>query len=118
MPDVPLMTDFALNEENKKIMLVFEGETAIGQTVLTSPGVPDDRLAALRRAFDETMTDPDFMAEAKKAKLDVQPAPGAKVQDIVAKMTATPPDLVAKAQKAMGEDGLVGAGSGGKPPAK
>ena len=76
-----------------QIMLLFEGEGAVGQTVLTTPGVPEDRLAALRTAFDETMTDPDFIAETKKAKLDVHPAPGAKVQDIVAKMTATPPDL-------------------------
>jgi tripartite-type tricarboxylate transporter receptor subunit TctC len=87
--------------------------------VLTTPGVPEDRLAALRKAFDDTMSDPDFIAETKKAKLDVHPASGAKVQDIVAKMTATPPDLIAKAQKAMGEEGIVGAGTGGQaPPAK
>jgi tripartite-type tricarboxylate transporter receptor subunit TctC len=110
MPDVPLMTDFALSPENKRVMQIFEQETAVGQTVLTAPGVPEDRLALLRKAFDATMIDPDFIAEAKKAKLDVQPAPGAKVQKIVADMTGAPPDLIAKAQAAMGDQGVIGAG--------
>ena len=52
-----------------------------GRPVAAPPGVPADRLAALRRAFDATMKDPDFVAEAEKLQLEIEPLTGAQIDD-------------------------------------
>ena len=60
------------------------------------PGVPPDRLAALRRAFDETMKDPDFLAEAERIRLGVSPLTGEEVQKLVAQVSGLSPALLEK----------------------
>jgi tripartite-type tricarboxylate transporter receptor subunit TctC len=63
---------------------------------LAPPGVPADRVAALRKAFMDTLQDKDFVAEAEKAKLEVTPVDGAAIQALVQEIYATPPAIVQK----------------------
>jgi tripartite-type tricarboxylate transporter receptor subunit TctC len=96
--DVPLLTDLAKNDEQRRIFALFSGELGLGRPFITTPGVPADRLAALRKAFEETMVDPAFRADAAKAKLGVHPVKAEKLKEIAESILATPPALVAKAK--------------------
>jgi tripartite-type tricarboxylate transporter receptor subunit TctC len=67
------------------------------------PGVAPERLAALRRAFDATMRDPDFLADAGRQDLDVRPATGAEADALIAQVYATAPEIVKRAAEYMKE---------------
>lgn len=101
LPDVPLLTDFARNEEERMILNTFSASIAVGRPILTTPGVPAERVAALREAFRRTMTDPAFVAETEKAKFDVSPIYGEELQQIITEFLDTPPATVAKVKEAM-----------------
>ena len=77
--------------------------TTIGRPLFTAPGVPADRVKALRDAFDATMKDPAFLDEAKTAKLDLQPISGDELQKIVADIIATPKPVAARLAAAIGD---------------
>jgi len=66
-----------------------------------APGVPQERVEALRKAFMATMTDPDLVAEAKRINLDIAPIPGEALQALIAKLYATPQEVVDKAKAAL-----------------
>ena len=76
-------------------MILLRQET--GRPVAAPPGVPEDRLAALRRAFDATMKDPAFIAEAEKLQLEIEPMTGAEIHTMLADAFATPKNIVAEA---------------------
>jgi tripartite-type tricarboxylate transporter receptor subunit TctC len=90
LPDVPLLTELVKAGDDAALVKLLSATTAIGRPIFSTPNVPADRVAALRRAFDATMTDPDFLAAAQKAGLDLNPSTGEEVQGIVADMLATP----------------------------
>jgi tripartite-type tricarboxylate transporter receptor subunit TctC len=69
----------------------------MGRPVFTTPDVPADRAAALRKAFLDVLRDPDFLAEAEKLKLEITPVSGERVQQIVRDIYATPRAVVQKA---------------------
>ena len=96
LPDPPLLMDLAKNAEDRTLLKLISATTAIGRPVFSTPGVPAVRVAALRRAFDEMMVDPQFIAEAHKERLDLNPVAGAEVQKIVADMLATPKPIAAR----------------------
>jgi tripartite-type tricarboxylate transporter receptor subunit TctC len=100
-PQVPLLTDFAKNEDDRRILRLFSTDVMIGRPFVTSPGVPPERVALLRRAFDAMMKDPAYVEDARKASLDVSPTNGATIQSVVADIVGTPDDIVAKAKLAM-----------------
>jgi tripartite-type tricarboxylate transporter receptor subunit TctC len=100
-PDVPLLTDLARSDEDRQVLKLFSTDVVIGRPFVTSPGVPVERVALLRKAFDEMMIDPAYLDDAKKAALDVTPVAGASIQTIVADLVHTPADIVAKAKLAM-----------------
>jgi tripartite-type tricarboxylate transporter receptor subunit TctC len=100
-PQVPLLTDFAKSEEDRRILRLFSTDVVIGRPFVTSPGVPAERVALLRRAFDAMMRDPAYVEDSRKASLDVSPTDGATIQSIVADLVGTPDDIVAKAKLAM-----------------
>jgi hypothetical protein len=117
-PNLPLISDFAKNDEQRQILRLFSVDVVIGRPFLAPPGLPAERAAQLRRAFDETMKDPAFLKESAAAALDVEPVDGAKIQKIVAELVGTPPDIVAKAKAAMAPKDVVDqskAKSGAKP---
>jgi len=98
---VPLAVDFATSPENRKIMeLVYSAET-FGRPYLLAPGVPADRVAALRKAFMEAMKDPELLAEAQRMGIAIDPISGEDLQELATKIFATPQDLVEKAKEAM-----------------
>ena len=106
-PDVPMFTEFGRNDTEKQILKLFAAVVDIGRPLLTTPGVPADRLALLRKAFDDTMKDAEFLAEAKKAKLDIAPTDGLKLQKIVEDIIATPQSVVAAANTAADDKGML-----------
>ena len=73
----------------------------IGRPFVTSPGVPAERVALLRQAFDRMLKDPAFLEDAKKAGIDISPVAGAAIQKIVTDFMNTPANIVAKAKAAM-----------------
>jgi tripartite-type tricarboxylate transporter receptor subunit TctC len=100
-PDLPLLTDFAKSDQDRQVLKLFSTDVVIGRPFVTSPGVPAERVALLRKAFDEMMQDPAYLEDSKKAGLDVTPVSGGKVQTLVADLVNTPADIVAKAKLAM-----------------
>jgi len=101
LPQVPLIIDMVKTPEQRSVLrLVFAGQV-MGRPFLAPPGVPPERLAALRKAFMATMQDPAFLAEAEKIKLEIRPVPGEAVQKLVAEVYASPPEVVKKAATAL-----------------
>jgi len=100
-PRIPLLTDLAKNEEDRRILRLFSTDVAIGRPFVTSPGVPVERVGLLRAAFEAMMRDPAYIEDSRKAGLDVSATDGATIQSIVADLVGTPDDIVAKAKLAM-----------------
>jgi hypothetical protein len=101
LPDVPLMMDLASNDEDRAAMRLLSAPTAVGRPLFSTPNVPSDRITALRRAFDATMTDKSFIADAQKAKLDLNPVSGEKLQQIVDDIVAAPKPVAKRLAEAL-----------------
>ncbi|MFN4282165.1 MAG: Bug family tripartite tricarboxylate transporter substrate binding protein [Alphaproteobacteria bacterium] len=101
LPNVPLMTELARNDEERRILRMISSPVGIGRPYLTTPDVPADRVAALRQAFDATVKDAGFLADVKKQDFDLYPNTGANVAAIVKETVEASPDLIAKAKAAM-----------------
>ncbi|HKA80735.1 MAG TPA: hypothetical protein VKD43_11920 [Xanthobacteraceae bacterium] len=99
--DIPLIGDLASSDEQRQILRVHLAGQALGRPFFTSPGVPADRKAALRAAFDATMKDSDFVTEIARLKLEVNPASGAEIDRLLAEVYATPKDVIEKAKLAV-----------------
>jgi tripartite-type tricarboxylate transporter receptor subunit TctC len=98
---VPLAVDFARTPENRRVMeLIYSSET-FGRPYMMSPGVPADRVAALRKAFMETMRDQELLAEAQRIGLVIDPISGEELQALAEKLFATPVAIVEQAKQAM-----------------
>jgi len=97
LPDVPLVTDLAKTEEQQQILKLIFARQVMGRPYLAPPGILADRADALRKAFMETMADPDFLAEAEKSQLEITPVDGAHIQKLVAEVYQTPPEVQKKA---------------------
>jgi tripartite-type tricarboxylate transporter receptor subunit TctC len=96
--DAPLVRDLATTDEQRSIVdLVFSG-CALGRPLAITPGVPADRVAALRSAFDRAVKDPEFLADAKAANFDVDPIHGVDMQKTIGRILDVPPALAAKAR--------------------
>jgi tripartite-type tricarboxylate transporter receptor subunit TctC len=94
LPDVPLMTDLASDDTGRQVLNFYSSLVALGRAVAVGPGVPTDRVEALRRAFDETLADPDLIAEAEKSKLEVRALSGERLQAVVQTMVSTEPAIL------------------------
>ncbi|MPY68978.1 MAG: hypothetical protein GEU92_02710 [Alphaproteobacteria bacterium] len=105
LPDVPLLTELAETPDQKAIFAFLSSRAAIGRTLVASPGVPADRLAALRKAYRDTVHDPAYVKEAKRRGLDVIPASHEEVETLVREVLATPPETVRKVKTALGIKG-------------
>ncbi|MDO9442846.1 MAG: tripartite tricarboxylate transporter substrate-binding protein [Beijerinckiaceae bacterium] len=103
MPDAPLVLDLAKTEEDKQLLTLLLGTTAISRPFVAPPGLPEGKARNLRRAFDATMKDPAFLAEAAAMRADVEPTTGEEVQAIVAAMYATPKPVVERVKKLLGK---------------
>jgi tripartite-type tricarboxylate transporter receptor subunit TctC len=98
--EVPMLETFARNEAERRIFRFMSASSMVGRPLVAPPGVPGDRVAALRRAFDRTMQDKDFLAEVAKLRLDVDPVAAAELQALVVEIARTPAQDVAMIQAA------------------
>jgi len=97
LPDVPLVADLAGDEASRQIFTLAFGAQRMGRPVATTPDVPPERLAALRRAFDAAMQDADLREDAKRNGLEVDgPITGAEVDAVLRDLYATPKAIVQK----------------------
>jgi len=95
---VPTIFDFAKTEEQRRILAFHASGIELGRPVLAPPNVPADRVAALRRAFNATMTDKAFRAEAAQMGLAVTPRTGEEIAAIIEFVAATPPELIRRVE--------------------
>lgn len=98
---VPLLTDLATSDEHRRIIAFLSGEVGMGKPFLTTPGIPADRLAALRAAFGAMTRDPAYLEEALRLNIGVRAASHEKIAAIAQSILSTPPDLVAKTRAAI-----------------
>ena len=101
LPNVPLIWDYATNDNDRKALNLVFSRQEMGRPYLAPPDLPATRLATLRAAFDATMKDPAFLAEAAKADVEISPIDGEAVAKLVADLYTTPPDVVARVSKAL-----------------
>jgi tripartite-type tricarboxylate transporter receptor subunit TctC len=98
LKDVPLMHELAKNEEDREVLKFISSDMGISRAVVTTPGVPAERLAALRAAFDAMMKDKDFLDEAEKQKMDISPSSGAQAQAVAESMLKASPRVIERAR--------------------
>ena len=100
LPDVPRALERASKEQQQVLRLLIAPQY-VGRPFFSSPDIPAERKAALRAAFDATMKDPEFLADAAKADMEISPVPGVTLDAFVAELYKTPKDVVAKAAAAI-----------------
>lgn len=97
LPNVPLITDLAETDEQRQIFNLIFARQELARPFLAPPGAPADRVKALRGAFLATVNDPDFLAEANKSKMEINPVAGERIQEIVESIyKITTPDIAKK----------------------
>jgi tripartite-type tricarboxylate transporter receptor subunit TctC len=101
LPDVPLITDLAKNDAQRQMLRMIFARQVMGRPFVAPPGVPQERVAALRKAFMETLADKEFLADSAKAKLEIAPVPGDRVEALVKDIYATPASVAKQAAAAL-----------------
>jgi tripartite-type tricarboxylate transporter receptor subunit TctC len=94
LSQVPTMTELATSAEGKKVMSVLAGTAEVGRSIVTTPGVPADRLAALRAAFQAMVKDPQFIAATEQRKLMIASGTGEQVDAVTRETMALPKETV------------------------
>jgi tripartite-type tricarboxylate transporter receptor subunit TctC len=102
LAQVPLYHELVSEPEAKAILELTSVPGIISRTLAFPPGVPEDRVDAVRRAFEATTRDPLFLQAAEKAKLEIHPSGHEKIEAVLARLFATPPDVVARTKSILG----------------
>jgi tripartite-type tricarboxylate transporter receptor subunit TctC len=103
LPDDPALPELAIDDKSRRILELLGGGPDIGRSIVAEPGIPPERGRALRKAFTETMEDPEFVADMHRRHLGVEPLSGEEVQAIIARAVATPKELVEQAAHYAGQ---------------
>jgi tripartite-type tricarboxylate transporter receptor subunit TctC len=90
LPDLPRMVDLAKNEDDRKVLEIFGGSSVVGRAFVAPPGLPKERVADLRRAFDEMVKSPEFLADVDRLHFDVDVMSGADMQTFFAQTNYAP----------------------------
>jgi tripartite-type tricarboxylate transporter receptor subunit TctC len=101
LADVPSALDFVKNEADRRVMELYLTQKAVARPVIAPPGVPPDRLAALRAGLIALAQDDEFLADAKQAKLEVAPVSGEAVDKVISLITSAPPEVAERLGKAI-----------------
>lgn len=101
LPDVPLMFELARNDADRELLKFLSADTAISRAFVTGPDVPADRVAALRRAFDAAMKDPELLADAAKQQMEISASTGDECQKVSDMIIDAPAELRARAKVAI-----------------
>ena len=99
--NVPSIFDFIKTDADRAAIKLVVARLEYGRPFFVPPGVPPDRIEALRHAFDATVKDPAFLGEATMARIDIDPLSGEEVQTLVEEVSRTPPDVVARVRHAL-----------------
>ena len=110
LPDVPLWTDLAENDDQRQVLALLSGDVSVGRPILTAPNVPADRVKALRQAFADTLRDPQFIEAAKQANMEMNPMQGEELQQVVEKIVTSPPRILAMVKDAIAIKDVQGKG--------
>ncbi len=102
LPDVPLMMDLAKNDDDRAVLKLLSASVNVGRPLFVAPGVPAERVKALRDAFDTMVRDPIFIETAKREGFDINPSSGEDVQRVVGEIIATPKPIVERLQTIIG----------------
>jgi hypothetical protein len=97
--DVPLAADLAQSDLDRRVLLFISSGAAMGRPLLAPPDVAPERIAVLRRAFDGTMKDPAFLADAARSNMEVKPLPGVELQALAAEVAQAPPAELSRARE-------------------
>ena len=100
IPDVPAMVELGRSEEARQILSFYASAADIGRSIVAPPAMPARTVAALRRAFDAMLADPEFLADGKRAGIQLKPMSGERLQDLVSRVGSLPPSLLEKARQA------------------
>ena len=103
--NVPTVYEYAKSDEDRQVLDFMFGPQVLGRPHFAPPGVPADRLAALRRAFDATMKDAEFVAETQKQKLSIDPITGTELGETITAVYGTPKDIVKRVADTLGRIG-------------
>ena len=101
LPNVPLLSDLANTDIDRQAMQLVAAETAMARAVAASADIPKDRLNMLRRAFEATMSDEEFLGEAGRLGFDISPASGEDVQKIVLSIVDAPLAVVQRVKQVL-----------------
>jgi tripartite-type tricarboxylate transporter receptor subunit TctC len=105
LPDLPSALDFVSNGADRRVLELFFTQKTVARPVIAPPGVPPDRLAALRAAFAALAQDRDFLADAERSGLEAAPLAGEAVDKVIALIAATPTELAERLTKAIAPPG-------------
>lgn len=105
IPEVPHVHQFAKSDEDRQLFDLIFGTQGLGRSYVGAAGLPADRTKALRGAFMDTMRDEQFLADAKKSRLDLRPQSGEEVEAFVRKLYASPKHVVERARRMFKEFG-------------
>jgi tripartite-type tricarboxylate transporter receptor subunit TctC len=97
LPDVPSAMDLVANEEDRQVLELILIPQEMGRPFVAPPGVPAERLAILRRAFEATWNDPDYLAEAKRLQMEIEPMTGADMQALLERAYGRPQNIISRA---------------------
>jgi hypothetical protein len=103
--DVPLIQEFGQNDLERRALIFIGSGAAFGRPLLAPPGVPPERVAMLRRAFDRTVADRDFLVEAMRLNMDIKPLAGEELQRIATEVVHSSPESLARAKELIGVTG-------------
>ena len=103
IPDVPTITEIfdkeKVPENSRRVAQVILAAESFGRPIISGPGLPADRVATLRRAFDQSMKDPDLLAETQKQKMDVDPESGENLEKLAQQILQQPAEVLARVKK-------------------
>jgi hypothetical protein len=99
--EVPLLRELATSAEQQAVFDFISDAVVVARPIITNPGVPPERVAALRRAFDAAMADPLLLDEARRENLDIGTRSGEELHAIVAGMIATAPAILRQVAQAI-----------------
>jgi tripartite-type tricarboxylate transporter receptor subunit TctC len=103
LPNVPIIMDYARSDTEREALKLIFSPAEAGRPFAGPPGIPADRLEALRRAFDATMKDPEFLEAATKQNLDLDPRTGERAEDFLRKAYSSSPAIIEIARKLLNE---------------
>lgn len=103
IPDVPTIAEIfdkeKVPENSRRVAQVILAAESFGRPIIATPGTPPDRVQMLRQAFDQSMKDPELLAETQKQRMDVDPTPGANLEKLAQQILQQPPEVLARVKK-------------------